>query len=76
MGRPGARAEFRSGILNLLAKGRSLANVVHDLDIGDETMSNWLRQNRIDSGEQPGLTTPDLGQLAGSASGSASLRRR
>src|SRR3546814_844175 len=56
MGRPGYPAEFRRKVLDLLAEGRSVASVAHDLDVSDQTIYNWRRQDRIDRGEQPGLT--------------------
>ena len=64
MGRRGYPAEFRRSVLDLLAEGRSVASVAHDLDISDETIYNWRRQDRIDRGEQPGLTTAEKGELA------------
>lgn len=64
MGRPGYPAEFRRKVLDLLTEGRSVANVAHDLDVSDQTIYNWRRQDRIDRGEQPGLTTAETGELA------------
>jgi transposase-like protein len=63
MGRPGYPAEFRRKVLDLLAEGRSVASVAHDLDVSDQTIYNWRRQDRIDRGEQPGLTTAEKGEL-------------
>jgi transposase-like protein len=48
MGRPGYPAEFRHKALDLLAEGRSVASVAHDLDISDQTLYNCRRQDRID----------------------------
>ena len=59
MGRPGYPAEFRRKVLDLLAEGRSVASVAHDLDVSDQTIYNWRRQERIDRGEQ---TDHELGQ--------------
>jgi len=64
MGRPGYPAEFRRRVLDLLAEGRTVASVAHDLDVSDQTIYNWRRQDRIDRGEQPGLTTAEKGELA------------
>src|SRR4051812_24131426 len=64
MGRPGYPAEFRRKVLDLLAEGRSVASVAHDLDVSDQTIYNWRRQDRIDRGEQPGLTTAEKAELA------------
>ena len=64
MGRPGYPAEFRRKVLDLLAEGRSVASVAHDLDVSDQTIYNWRRQDRIDRGEQPGLSTAEKGELS------------
>ena len=64
MGRPGYPAEFRRKVLDLLAEGRSVAGVAHDLDVSDQTIYNWRRQDRIDRGDQPGLTTAEKAELA------------
>ena len=64
MGRPGYPAEFRRKVLDLLAEGRSVASVAHDLDVSDQTIYNWRRQDRIDRGEQAGLTTAERGELS------------
>lgn len=63
MGRPGYPAEFRRRALDLLAEGRSVAGVAHDLDISDQTLYNWRRQDRIDRGEAPGLTSAEKAEL-------------
>src|SRR4051812_4718558 len=64
MGRPGYPDEFRRRVLDLLAEGRSIASVAHDLDVSDQTTYNWRRQERIDRGEQVGLSTAEKGELA------------
>jgi len=38
MGRRGYSAEFRRMVLDLLALGRSVASVAHDLDVRDQTI--------------------------------------
>jgi transposase len=38
--------------------------LAHDLDVSDQTIYNWRRQDRIDRGQQPGLTTAEKGELA------------
>lgn len=63
MGRPGYPAEFRRKVLDLLAEGRSVASVAHDLDVSDQTIYDWRRQDRIDRGEQSGLRTAEKGEL-------------
>lgn len=64
MGRPSYPAEFRRRVLDLLAEGRTVASVVHDLDVSDQTIYNWRRQDRIDRGIQPGLTTAEKAELS------------
>ena len=64
MGRPGYSAEFRRKVLDLLAEGRSVVSVAHDLDVSDQTIYNWRRQDRIDRGEVEGLTTTEKAELA------------
>jgi transposase-like protein len=64
MGRRGYPAEFRRKVLDLLADGKSVASIAHDLDISDQTIYGWRRQDRIDRGLQPGLSTAENGELA------------
>jgi transposase len=67
MGRPGYPAEFRRKVLDLLAEGRSVASVVsvaHDLDVSDQRIYTWRRQDRIDRGIVGGLTTAENSELA------------
>ncbi len=64
MGRRGYPAEFRRKVLDLLAEGRSVASVAHDLDVSDQTIYSWRRQDRIDRGIQAGLNTAEKAELA------------
>ena len=64
MGRPGYPAEFRRKVLDLLAAGRSVASVAHDLDVSDQTIYNWRRQDRIDRGLVAGLSTAEKAERA------------
>ena len=64
MGRVGYGSEFRRKVLDLLAEGRSVASVAHDLDVSDQTIYNWRRQDRIDRGLQPGLSSTEKAELA------------
>lgn len=64
MARQGYPSEFRRKVLDLLAEGRTVASVAHDLDVSDQTIYNWRRQDRIDRGLQPGLTTAEKGELS------------
>ena len=64
MGRPGYPAEFRRKVLDLIAEGRSVASVAHDLDVSDQTIYSWRRQDRIDRGIQAGVNTAEKAELA------------
>lgn len=63
MGRRGYPAEFRRRVLDLLHAGRSVASIAHDLQISDQTIYAWRRQDRIDRGEIPGLSTAENAEL-------------
>ncbi|GAB3847373.1 transposase [Nesterenkonia populi] len=63
MGRRGHPAEFRRRVLDLLHAGRSVASIAHDLQISDQTIYAWRRQDRIDRGEIPGLSTAENAEL-------------
>jgi transposase InsO family protein len=64
MARRGYPPEFRRKVLDLLASGRKVADVARDLEISDQTIYAWRRQDRIDRGVQPGLTTGERTELA------------
>jgi transposase len=67
-------AEFRQRVLELLAEGRSVTEVAHDLEIGTQTIYNWRRQHEIDTGQRPGLTTAESVELAAARKEIATLR--
>jgi transposase len=64
MGRRGYPAEFRRRVLDLVDAGRRVAEVAQDLGITEQTIYNWRRQDRIDQGLEPGLSTAERGELA------------
>jgi transposase len=41
-----------------------VSRVARKLDIGSETLRNWVRQAEIDSGTRPGVTTADKARIA------------
>ena len=49
--------EFRHKVLDLLAAGRSVTEVAEDLGISGACIYNWRKQDRVDRGELPGLTS-------------------
>ncbi|WP_284328866.1 transposase [Demequina litorisediminis] len=63
MGRPGYPSEFRRRVLDLVANGRGVASVSHDLEVSEQTIYNWLRQGRIDRGIEAGLTTAEKDEI-------------
>ena len=64
MGRRGYPPEFRRKVLDLLDEGRTVAQVAHDLDISEQSIYVWRRQDRIDKGLVPGLTSKEKAELA------------
>ena len=55
--------EFRRKVLDLLKTGRSVAEVARDLGISTQTIYIWRRQELIDSGLHPGITSSDHDEL-------------
>jgi len=45
---------FRRKVLDLIASGRKVADVAHDLGVSGQTIYNWRKQDLIDRGERPG----------------------
>ena len=56
-------AEFRRKVLDLVAAGRPVARVAYDLQISAQAIYTWRRQQLIDSGQIPGLTSTDHAEL-------------
>lgn len=63
MGARGYPPEFRRKVLDLLEAGRSIAEVAHDLDISEQSIYTWRRQDRIDRGLVPGLSSLEKAEL-------------
>ncbi|MDE0438174.1 MAG: transposase [bacterium] len=55
--------EFRRKVLDLLAAGRSVASLSADLGVSDQTIYNWRRQDAVDRGVEPGLTSSEKEEL-------------
>jgi transposase-like protein len=47
----------------LLEEGRTVAQVAYDLDISEQSIYTWRRQDRIDKGLVPGLTSKEKSEL-------------
>jgi transposase-like protein len=63
MGRRGYPAEFRRRVLGLIAAGRSVASIAADLGISEQTIYTWRRQEQIDKGLEPGISSNDHAEL-------------
>ena len=54
--------EFRDDVVRVAKnrpEGVTLEAIAADFDIHPMTLSNWMRKDRIDNGEQPGVTTTE-----------------
>ena len=50
--------EFRRDAASLVIdQHRTIADVARELDVVEQTLGNWVRQERIDRGEREGTTT-------------------
>ena len=57
-------AEFKGDAVELVGtSGRPIAEIARKLGIYDSTLGNWVRQDRIDRGEQDGLTSDEQTRL-------------
>jgi len=56
-------SEFRRRVLDLLAAGRSVAQVAAELQISEQAIYGWRRQHLIDTGQLPGLSSTDNAEL-------------
>ncbi len=61
--RRGYPPEFRRKVLDLVEAGRPVVDVARDLGISPESIYTWRRQDRIDKGLQPGLTSAEKAEL-------------
>ena len=64
MGRRGYSPEFRQRVIDLVEGGRRVADVASDLGISEQTIYTWRRQDRIDRGLAPGLSSAERAELA------------
>ena len=63
MGRRGYPPEFRRKVLDLVAAGRPVVDVARDLGISEQSIYTWRRQDRIDKGLEPGLSSTEKSEL-------------
>ena len=58
--------EFRADVVKVARrrpKGTTLEQLAHDFGIHPMTLSEWLRQARVDDGTQPGTPTVESAEL-------------
>jgi transposase len=56
--------EFKRDPVELVrTTGRPIAEIARELGIDDSTLGNWVRQDRINRGEQDGLTSDERARL-------------
>jgi transposase len=68
-------AEFKRDAVDLVrTTGRPLAEIARELGIYDSTLGNWVRQDRIDRGEQDGLSSDEQARLRALERENAKLR--
>lgn len=56
--------EFLRKVLDVVAAGRPVAQIAADLEISDQTIYDWRRQELIDKGQLPGLNRTELSELS------------
>jgi transposase len=67
--------EFKRDAVGLVrTSGRPIAEIARELGIYDSTLGNWVRQDRIDRGEQDGLTRDERARLRQLEADNARLR--
>jgi transposase len=57
-------AEFRLRAVALVQAGKTITATATELGISTGALHNWVRQDQIDRGERPGLTTHESAELA------------
>jgi transposase len=67
--------EFKRDAVELVrTTDRPIAEIARELGIYDSTLGNWVRQDRIDRGEQDGLSSDERGRLRDLERENAKLR--
>ena len=63
MARKGYPAEFRRRALDLVAAGKTVAEVARLLEVSDQSIYTWRRQDLVDRGELAGLSSAEREEL-------------
>ena len=70
-------SEFRARAVALVRAGRPISRVAVELGVSEGGLHNWVRQDRIDRGELPGVITSESAELrAANAVASSRCRSR
>ena len=64
----------RDAVAMVLDNDRTIADVARSLGIGETSLGNWVKQERIDRGERAGLTTSERQELVRLRRENAQLR--
>ena len=57
-------SEFRRRVVELVRSGRSVSLVAAEVGVSEATVYRWREQDRVDRGDQPGLSSVERGELA------------
>ena len=57
-------AEFRLRAVALVRAGKTITQTAYELGVSAAALHNWVRQDRIDREEIPGLTSRESAELA------------
>jgi transposase len=67
--------EFREGAVRIVRETKKpIAQVARDLGINDGTLGNWVKKDRIERGEQEGLSVDERARLGFLEKENAELR--
>jgi len=54
---------LRRRAIDLLESGKAVREVAEELGVSGQSICTWRRQYRVDSGQEPGLTTTEVNEL-------------
>ena len=57
-------AEFRLRAVALVRAGKPITTAAVQLGVSAAALHKWVRQDQIDRGERPGITTPETAELS------------